>query len=130
MVRGWQRNALTWLILAVFAAPAFMGQGLHGLFGIEHSPFCDCHEIACHVAVHDAAHLAGVCSLDRGHTASADCVCGSCPICNYFASSLCGGPDAPVVQSEIVVCPLAALEVPAARAAFFWAFSARAAPVS
>jgi hypothetical protein len=129
MVRSWQRNALTWLVSAVFAVPALLGQGLHGLLGIEHPHFCGCDEIGCHVAGQDAAHLAGACLLERGHKASADSHCGSCPICEHFARSLCGGPDAPLVQSETVVCVLAAREVPAARAAFFWAFSARAPPV-
>jgi hypothetical protein len=130
MVRNSQRSALTWLILAVFAAPAFVGQGLHAVFGIAHSSFCGCDEIVSRVAGQDAAHPAGACFLDRGGEASADSACRHCPICDYFASSPCSGPANSLVQSAAVVCVLAAREVPAARTVFFWAFSARAPPLS
>jgi len=131
MFRSWQRNLLTWLMAAVFAVPAFMGQGLHAVFGLRHGPFCDGHAACVH-----AEHA--LLPLERGHESSPFAArlgavlaaegCHGCPVCDYLALSVDAGPAAPRLETEAAVWAMPDARVCQPCPASFGAFSARGPP--
>lgn len=112
MLRSWQRNLLTWLMAAVFAVPAFMGQGLHELFGLQHGACCG----------HESSHFPA--QSAPGAVQS----CHDCPVCDYLALSVDTGPVAPRLEAEAAVWAMPDAGVCQPCPASFWAFSARGPP--
>jgi len=133
MARPWRHRAIAWLLLGLFAAPAFLGQGLHGLSGSQHSLWGTAESGCCGCEHSDHADVAGDagCPAETAglRAAAADRACGACPICDYFAQNSLTALAAAVAGCQALVSDLVIEAVFAPRCSAFWAFSARAPPV-
>jgi hypothetical protein len=106
-----RRAALHGCVAALFGAVSLLGQGLHLLPGLSHTPGCD----TCLSTLHcDGEHGAEDCCDHAGHGTTiapaqthASGQHGTCPICDFYASGkLLAATATAIWSSHVVSCEL------------------------
>jgi hypothetical protein len=97
------KACITWSVLSLFAVTMLYGEGLHGLFGLQHpcafSNHCCEFDHGGHASRDAAGHLS-LCEADQKCELIGE---ADCPICFFFAQAHCLPVLSPIHSESLAV---------------------------